>query len=101
MAVAESGAGIEDKVIKTAASDIYNIKIEKTCGVLSENVPNFITIAKTSVLLHYRSDYNRFNCYLQIMIQKTTLSSPHPRAKDATNKRRMFYSTIAASAPKI
>ena len=107
MAVAESGMGIvEDKVIKNhfASEYIYNAyKDEKTCGVLSEDDTfGTITIAEPiGIICGIVPTTNPtstaiFKSLISLKTRNAIIFSPHPRAKDATNKA----ADIAAGAPK-
>nr|VUD29176.1 alcohol dehydrogenase [Raoultella sp. NCTC 9187] len=97
MAVAESGMGIiEDKVIKNhfASEYIYNAyKDEKTCGILSEDDTfGTITIAEPiGIICGIVPTTNPtstaiFKSLISLKTRNAIIFSPHPRAKDATNK---------------
>ncbi len=97
MAVAESGMGIvEDKVIKNhfASEYIYNAyKDEKTCGVLSEDDTfGTITIAEPiGIICGIVPTTNPtstaiFKSLISLKTRNAIIFSPHPRAKEATNK---------------
>nr|AAB07597.1 alcohol dehydrogenase [Salmonella enterica subsp. enterica serovar Typhimurium] len=97
MAVAESGMGIvEDKVIKNhfASEYIYNAyKDEKTCGVLSEDDTfRTITIAEPiGIICGIVPTTNPtstaiFKSLISLKTRNAIIFSPHPRAKEATNK---------------
>ena len=113
MAVAESGMGIvEDKVIKNhfASEYIYNAyKDEKTCGVLSEDDTfGIITIAEPiGIICGIVPTTNPtstaiFKSLISLKTRNAIIFSPHPRAKDATNKAAdiVLQAAIAAGAPK-
>nr|WP_291830691.1 iron-containing alcohol dehydrogenase [Candidatus Symbiopectobacterium sp. PLON1] len=113
MAVAESGMGIvEDKVIKNhfASEYIYNAyKDDKTCGILSEDDTfGTITIAEPIGLLCgiVPTTNPTFTAIFKALISLKTrngiIFSPHPRAKNATNKAAdiVLQGAIAAGAPK-
>jgi len=113
LAVAESGMGIvEDKVIKNhfASEYIYNAyKDEKTCGVLSEDDTfGTITIAEPiGIICGIVPTTNPtstaiFKSLISLKTRNGIIFSPHPRAKDATNKAAdiVLQAAIAAGAPK-
>ncbi|MDU5286169.1 MAG: bifunctional acetaldehyde-CoA/alcohol dehydrogenase [Klebsiella pneumoniae] len=113
MAVAESGMGIvEDKVIKNhfASEYIYNAyKDEKTCGVLSEDDTfGTITIAEPiGIICGIVPTTNPtstaiFKSLISLKTRNAIIFSPHPRAKEATNKAAdiVLQAAIAAGAPK-
>ena len=113
MAVTESGMGIvEDKVIKNhfASEYIYNAyKDEKTCGVLSEDDTfGTITIAEPiGIICGIVPTTNPtstaiFKSLISLKTRNAIIFSPHPRAKDATNKAAdiVLQAAIAAGAPK-
>lgn len=113
MAVAESGMGIvEDKVIKNhfASEYICNAyKDEKTCGVLSEDDTfGTITIAEPiGIICGIVPTTNPtstaiFKSLISLKTRNAIIFSPHPRAKDATNKAAdiVLQAAIAAGAPK-
>ncbi len=113
MAVAESGMGIvEDKVIKNhfASEYIYNAyKDDKTCGVLSEDDTfGTITIAEPIGLLcgivptTNPTSTAIFKALISLKTRNGIIFSPHPRAKNATNKAAdiVLQAAIAAGAPK-
>ncbi len=113
LAVEESGMGIvEDKVIKNhfASEYIYNAyKDEKTCGVLSED-PTFgtITIAEPiGIICGIVPTTNPtstaiFKSLISLKTRNAIIFSPHPRAKNATNRAAeiVLNAAIAAGAPK-
>ncbi len=97
MAVEESGMGIvEDKVIKNhfASEYIYNAyKDEKTCGILSEDDTfGTITIAEPIGLIcgivptTNPTSTAIFKALISLKTRNGIIFSPHPRAKNATNK---------------
>ncbi|WP_394662206.1 bifunctional acetaldehyde-CoA/alcohol dehydrogenase [uncultured Pantoea sp.] len=113
MAVAESGMGIvEDKVIKNhfASEYIYNAyKDEKTCGVLaSDDTFGTITIAEPIGLIcgivptTNPTSTAIFKALISLKTRNGIIFSPHPRAKNATNKAAdiVLQAAIAAGAPK-
>ena len=113
MAVAESGMGIvEDKVIKNhfASEYIYNAyKDEKTCGVLaSDDTFGTITIAEPNGLIcgivptTNPTSTAIFKALISLKTRNGIIFSPHPRAKNATNKAAdiVLQAAIAAGAPK-
>ena len=113
MAVAESGMGIvEDKVIKNhfASEYIYNAyKDEKTCDVLSEDDTfGTITIAEpVGIICGIVPTTNPtstaiFKSLISLKTRNAIIFSPHPRAKNATNKAAdiVLQAAIAAGAPK-
>lgn len=113
MAVAESGMGIlEDKVIKNhfASEYIYNAyKDEKTCGILEENDTfGTITIAEPIGLIcgivptTNPTSTAIFKSLISLKTRNGIIFSPHPRAKNATNKAAeiVLRAAIAAGAPK-
>lgn len=113
MAVAESGMGIvEDKVIKNhfASEYIYNAyKDEKTCGVLdTDDTFGTITIAEPIGLIcgivptTNPTSTAIFKALISLKTRNGIIFSPHPRAKDATNKAAdiVLQAAIAAGAPK-
>lgn len=112
MAVAESGMGIvEDKVIKNhfASEYIYNAyKDEKTCGILEENDTfGTITIAEPVGLIcgivptTNPTSTAIFKALISLKTRNGIIFSPHPRAKNATNKAAeiVLKAAIAAGAP--
>ncbi|MGC8341327.1 MULTISPECIES: bifunctional acetaldehyde-CoA/alcohol dehydrogenase [Pantoea] len=113
MAVTESGMGIvEDKVIKNhfASEYIYNAyKDEKTCGVLdTDDTFGTITIAEPIGLIcgivptTNPTSTAIFKALISLKTRNGIIFSPHPRAKDATNKAAdiVLQAAIAAGAPK-
>ncbi|MDU4094420.1 MAG: aldehyde dehydrogenase family protein, partial [Pantoea sp.] len=113
MAVAESGMGIvEDKVIKNhfASEYIYNAyKDEKTCGILAtDDTFGTITIAEPTGLIcgivptTNPTSTAIFKALISLKTRNGIIFSPHPRAKDATNKAAdiVLQAAIAAGAPK-
>ena len=113
MAVEESGMGIvEDKVIKNhfASEYIYNAyKDEKTCGILSEDDTfGTITIAEPIgricgiVPTTNPTSTAIFKALISLKTRNGIIFSPHPRAKNATNKAAdiVLQAAIAAGAPK-
>lgn len=113
MAVAESGMGIvEDKVIKNhfASEYIYNAyKDEKTCGVLaSDDTFGTITIAEPIGLIcgivptTNPTSTAIFKALISLKTRNGIIFSPHPRAKNATNKAAdiVLQAAIAAGAPR-
>ncbi|MCX8955916.1 bifunctional acetaldehyde-CoA/alcohol dehydrogenase [Erwinia psidii] len=113
MAVAESGMGIvEDKVIKNhfASEYIYNAyKDEKTCGILStDETFGTITIAEpTGIICGIVPTTNPtstaiFKALISLKTRNGIIFSPHPRAKNATNKAAeiVLKAAISAGAPK-
>ncbi|MEH2921236.1 bifunctional acetaldehyde-CoA/alcohol dehydrogenase [Samsonia erythrinae] len=113
MAVAESGMGIvEDKVIKNhfASEYIYNAyQDEKTCGVLSvDDTFGTITIAEPVGLIcgivptTNPTSTAIFKALISLKTRNGIIFSPHPRAKNATNKAAdiVLQAAIAAGAPK-
>jgi len=113
MAVEESGMGIvEDKVIKNhfASEYIYNAyKDEKTCGILSEDDTfGTITIAEPIGLIcgivptTNPTSTAIFKALISLKTRNGIIFSPHPRAKNATNKAAdiVLQAAIAAGAPK-
>nr|WP_113867316.1 bifunctional acetaldehyde-CoA/alcohol dehydrogenase [Brenneria salicis]NMN91626.1 acetaldehyde dehydrogenase /alcohol dehydrogenase AdhE [Brenneria salicis ATCC 15712 = DSM 30166]RBP61459.1 acetaldehyde dehydrogenase /alcohol dehydrogenase AdhE [Brenneria salicis ATCC 15712 = DSM 30166]RLM30327.1 bifunctional acetaldehyde-CoA/alcohol dehydrogenase [Brenneria salicis ATCC 15712 = DSM 30166] len=113
MAVAESGMGIvEDKVIKNhfASEYIYNAyQDDKTCGVLStDDIFGTITIAEPIGLIcgivptTNPTSTAIFKALISLKTRNGIIFSPHPRAKNATNKAAdiVLQAAIAAGAPK-
>ena len=113
MAVAESGMGIvEDKVIKNhfASEYIYNAyKDERTCGVLeTDETFGTLTIAEPiGVICGIVPTTNPtstaiFKALISLKTRNGIIFSPHPRAKDATNKAAdiVLQAAIAAGAPR-
>ncbi|ATZ94436.1 bifunctional acetaldehyde-CoA/alcohol dehydrogenase [Dickeya fangzhongdai] len=113
MAVAESGMGIiEDKVIKNhfASEYIYNAyKDEQTCGVLSvDDTFGTITIAEPIGLIcgivptTNPTSTAIFKALISLKTRNGIIFSPHPRAKNATNKAAdiVLQAAIAAGAPQ-
>ncbi|QDX30142.1 bifunctional acetaldehyde-CoA/alcohol dehydrogenase [Dickeya poaceiphila] len=113
MAVAESGMGIiEDKVIKNhfASEYIYNAyKDDQTCGVLSvDDTFGTITIAEPIGLIcgivptTNPTSTAIFKALISLKTRNGIIFSPHPRAKNATNKAAdiVLQAAIAAGAPK-
>lgn len=113
MAVEESGMGIiEDKVIKNhfASEYIYNAyKDEKTCGMLAEDDTfGTITIAEPIGLIcgivptTNPTSTAIFKALISLKTRNGILFSPHPRAKNATNKAAdiVLQAAIAAGAPR-
>lgn len=113
MAVAESGMGIvEDKVIKNhfASEYIYNAyKDEKTCGVLaSDDTFGTITIAEPIGLIcgivptTNPTSTAIFKALISLKTRNGIIFSPHPRAKNVTNKAAdiVLQAAIAAGAPR-
>lgn len=112
LAVTESGMGIvEDKVIKNhfASEYIYNAyKDEKTCGILCEDKTfGTITIAEPIGLIcgivptTNPTSTAIFKALISLKTRNGIIFSPHPRAKDATNKAAdiVLQAAIAAGAP--
>ncbi|CNJ51408.1 bifunctional acetaldehyde-CoA/alcohol dehydrogenase [Yersinia enterocolitica] len=112
LAVEESGMGIvEDKVIKNhfASEYIYNAyKDEKTCGILEEDKTfGTITIAEPIGLIcgivptTNPTSTAIFKALISLKTRNGIVFSPHPRAKDATNKAAdiVLQAAIAAGAP--
>src|SRR5471032_1562630 len=113
LAVEESGMGIvEDKVIKNhfASEYIYNAyKDEKTCGILSQDDTfGTITIAEPiGIICGIVPTTNPtstaiFKALISLKTRNGIIFSPHPRAKNATNKAAdiVLQAAIAAGAPK-
>jgi len=113
MAVTESGMGIiEDKVIKNhfASEYIYNAyKDEKTCGILeTDDTFGTITIAEPIGLIcgivptTNPTSTAIFKALISLKTRNGIIFSPHPRAKNATNKAAdiVLQAAIAAGAPK-
>ena len=113
MAVEESGMGIvEDKVIKNhfASEYIYNAyKDEKTCGVLEEDDAfGTLTIAEPiGIICGIVPTTNPtstaiFKALISLKTCNGIIFSPHPRAKNATNRAAdiVLQAAIAAGAPK-
>ena len=113
MAVEESGMGIvEDKVIKNhfASEYIYNAyKDEKTCGVLEEDDAfGTLTIAEPiGIICGIVPTTNPtstaiFKALISLKTRNGIIFSPHPRAKNATNRAAdiVLQAAIAAGAPK-
>ena len=113
MAVAESGMGIvEDKVIKNhfASEYIYNAyKDERTCGVLeTDDTFGTLTIAEPiGVICGIVPTTNPtstaiFKALISLKTRNGIIFSPHPRAKDATNKAAdiVLQAAIKAGAPR-
>ncbi|BAE74647.1 Aldehyde-alcohol dehydrogenase [Sodalis glossinidius str. 'morsitans'] len=113
MAVAESGMGIvEDKVIKNhfASEYIYNAyKDEKTCGILAEDDTfGTISIAEPIGLIcgivptTNPTSTAIFKALISLKTRNGIIFSPHPRAKNATNKAAdiVLQAAIAAGAPR-
>ncbi|WP_294906468.1 bifunctional acetaldehyde-CoA/alcohol dehydrogenase [Tatumella sp. UBA2305] len=113
MAVEESGMGIiEDKVIKNhfASEYIYNAyKDEKTCGILeTDDTFGTITIAEPIGLIcgivptTNPTSTAIFKALISLKTRNGIIFSPHPRAKNATNKAAdiVLQAAIAAGAPK-
>ena len=112
MAVAESGMGIiEDKVIKNhfASEYIYNAyKDEKTCGILeTDDTFGTITIAEPiGIICGIVPTTNPtstaiFKALISLKTRNGIIFSPHPRARNATNKAAeiVLQAAIAAGAP--
>lgn len=113
LAVEESGMGIvEDKVIKNhfASEYIYNAyKDEKTCGILGQDDTfGTITIAEPIGLIcgivptTNPTSTAIFKALISLKTRNGIIFSPHPRAKNATNKAAdiVLQAAIAAGAPK-
>lgn len=113
LAVKESSMGIvEDKVIKNhfASEYIYNAyKDEKTCGILSEDLTyGTITIAEPiGIICGIVPTTNPtstaiFKALISLKTRNGIIFSPHPRAKEATNRAAeiVLNAAIAAGAPK-
>ncbi|SFN46418.1 acetaldehyde dehydrogenase /alcohol dehydrogenase AdhE [Izhakiella capsodis] len=113
MAVAESGMGIvEDKVIKNhfASEYIYNAyKDEKTCGVLAtDDTYGTITIAEPIGLIcgivptTNPTSTAIFKALISLKTRNGIIFSPHPRAKNSTNKAAdiVLKAAVEAGAPK-
>ncbi|MDM4325808.1 bifunctional acetaldehyde-CoA/alcohol dehydrogenase [Klebsiella oxytoca] len=113
MAVAESGMGIvEDKVIKNhfASEYIYNAyKDEKTCGVLSEDDAfGTMTIAEPIGLIcgivptTNPTSTAIFKSLISLKTRNGIVFSPHPRAKNATNRAAeiVLRAAVEAGAPQ-
>ncbi|CDG21303.1 Aldehyde-alcohol dehydrogenase [Includes: Alcohol dehydrogenase; Acetaldehyde dehydrogenase [acetylating]; Pyruvate-formate-lyase deactivase] [Xenorhabdus poinarii G6] len=112
LAVSESGMGIvEDKVIKNhfASEYIYNAyKDDKTCGILSEdNTFGTMTIAEPIGLIcgivptTNPTSTAIFKALISLKTRNGIIFSPHPRAKQATNKAAaiVLNAAIEAGAP--
>lgn len=112
MAVAESGMGIvEDKVIKNhfASEYIYNAyKDEKTCGVLGEDEAfGTMTIAEPIGLIcgivptTNPTSTAIFKSLISLKTRNGIVFSPHPRAKNATNRAAeiVLHAAVEAGAP--
>ncbi|GAA0521934.1 bifunctional acetaldehyde-CoA/alcohol dehydrogenase [Tatumella terrea] len=112
MAVAESGMGIiEDKVIKNhfASEYIYNAyKDEKTCGILeTDDTFGTITIAEPiGIICGIVPTTNPtstaiFKALISLKTRNGLIFSPHPRARNATNRAAeiVLQAAIAAGAP--
>ncbi|HCB1501261.1 TPA: aldehyde dehydrogenase family protein, partial [Klebsiella michiganensis] len=112
MAVAESGMGIvEDKVIKNhfASEYIYNAyKDEKTCGVLGEDEAfGTMTIAEPIGLIcgivptTNPTSTAIFKSLISLKTRNGIVFSPHPRAKNATNRAAeiVLRAAVEAGAP--
>lgn len=103
---------VEDKVIKNhfASEYIYNAyKDEKTCGILSEDDTfGTITIAEPIGLIcgivptTNPTSTAIFKALISLKTRNGIIFSPHPRAKNATNKAAdiVLQAAIAAGAPK-
>ncbi|PHM56552.1 bifunctional acetaldehyde-CoA/alcohol dehydrogenase [Xenorhabdus sp. KK7.4] len=113
LAVSESGMGVvEDKVIKNhfASEYIYNAyKDDKTCGILSEDDTfGTITIAEpVGIICGIVPTTNPtstaiFKALISLKTRNGIIFSPHPRAKNATNKAAeiVLQAAVAAGAPK-
>ncbi|PHM72810.1 bifunctional acetaldehyde-CoA/alcohol dehydrogenase [Xenorhabdus sp. KJ12.1] len=113
LAVSESGMGVvEDKVIKNhfASEYIYNAyKDDKTCGILSEDDTfGTITIAEpVGIICGIVPTTNPtstaiFKALISLKTRNGIIFSPHPRAKNATNKAAeiVLKAAVAAGAPK-
>ncbi|MGV3344249.1 bifunctional acetaldehyde-CoA/alcohol dehydrogenase [Enterobacteriaceae bacterium LUAb1] len=113
MAVTESGMGvIEDKVIKNhfASEYIYNAyRDEKTCGVLNtDDTFGTMTIAEPIGLIcgivptTNPTSTAIFKALISLKTRNGIIFSPHPRAKNATNKAAdiVLQAAVAAGAPK-
>ncbi|MEE3650361.1 MULTISPECIES: bifunctional acetaldehyde-CoA/alcohol dehydrogenase [unclassified Brenneria] len=113
MAVDESGMGVvEDKVIKNhfASEYIYNAyKDEKTCGILEEDVAfGTITIAEPiGIICGIVPTTNPtstaiFKALISLKTRNGIIFSPHPRAKNATNKAAeiVLRAAVEAGAPE-
>ncbi len=112
MAVAESGMGIvEDKVIKNhfASEYIYNAyKDEKPAACCLKTTPSDITIAEPiGIICGIVPTTNPtstaiFKSLISLKTRNAIIFSPHPRAKEATNKAAdiVLQAAIAAGAPK-
>ena len=112
LAVAESGMGIvEDKVIKNhfASEYIYNAyKDEQTCGVLSsdDTFGTMIIAEPVGLICGIVPTTNPtstaiFKALISLKTRNGIIFSPHPRAKDATNKAAeiVLRAAVAAGAP--
>ena len=113
MAVEETGMGIvEDKVIKNnfAAEYIYNqYKDMKTCGVLEEDKTSGITkvaepIGVISAIVPTTNPTSTaiFKCLIALKTRNAIISSPHPRAKNATIEaaKIVLEAAVKAGAPE-
>ncbi|WP_075181921.1 bifunctional acetaldehyde-CoA/alcohol dehydrogenase [Pantoea sp. 1.19] len=113
MAVAETGMGImEDKVIKNhfASEYIYNAyKDEKTCGELARDETfGTLTIAEPVGLIcgivptTNPTSTAIFKALISLKTRNGIIFSPHPRAKDATNRAAeiVLQAAVAAGAPE-
>src|SRR5476649_1102017 len=109
MAVAESGMGIvEDKVIKNhfASEYIYNAyKDEKTCGILAQDDTfGTITIAEPiGIICGIVPTTNPtstaiFKALICLKTRNGIIFSPHPRAKNATNRAAEIVLKAAVAA---
>ncbi len=102
---------VEDKVIKTATASeyIYNAYKMKPAAVLSEDDTfGTITIAEPigiicGIVQPQPNSTAIFQSLISLKTRNAIIFSPHPRAKEATNKAANIVLqrlTIAAGAPK-
>ena len=113
MAVEETGMGlVEDKIIKNhyAAEYIYNAyKNTKTCGVIEEDkaygikkIAEPLGVIAAVIPTTNPTSTAIFKTLICLKTRNAIIFSPHPRAKDATNKAAdiVLQAAIAAGAPK-
>ncbi len=113
MAVAESGMGIvEDKVIKTtlllsiSTTPIKTRKPVACCLKMTLSAPSPLLNLSALFAVSSRPLTQRLllssNHWISLKTRNAIIFSPHPRAKDATNKAAdiVLQAAIAAGAPK-
>jgi acetaldehyde dehydrogenase/alcohol dehydrogenase len=113
MAVVETGMGVvEDKVIKNlyASEYIYNAyKNEKTCGVIEDDpvygmrrIAEPVGLVGAVIPTTNPTSTAIFKALLCLKTRNGIIISPHPRARDCTNRaaKIVLDAAVAAGAPE-